>query len=83
MTATHGGIPDDVDSKQVGPGPHGLASLLVEVGFASSTSEAMRLVKGGGVKLDGEKATDPRAEVTVAEPIVLQAGKRKFVRLVP
>ena len=81
MTATHGGIPDDVPERPIGRGPHGLAALLVEVGFAQSNGEAMRLVKQGGVKLDGEKQTDPKAQVTIDQPIVLQAGKRKFVRL--
>ena len=81
MTATHGGVPDDIDEKKVGPGPHGLVSLLVDVGFAASNGEAMRLIKQGGVKLDGEKATDPKASLAIDKPIVLQAGKRKFVRL--
>ena len=83
FTATHGGIPDDIDEKQVGPGPHGVVSLLVDVGFCSSNGEAMRLIKQGGVKLDGEKVDDPKAEVTVNKPTVLQAGKRKFVRFTP
>lgn len=82
-TATHGGIPDDIAERQVGPGPHGVVSLLVSVGFCQSNGEAMRLIKQGGVKLDGEKVTDPKAEVTIDSPKVLQAGKRKFVRLTP
>ncbi|MEM7807746.1 MAG: tyrosine--tRNA ligase [Planctomycetota bacterium] len=79
MTATHGGIPDDVETRVVGPGPHMLAKLLVDVGFCTSNSEANRLVKQGGVKLDGDKLTDPRAPIDASG--VLQAGKRKFVRL--
>jgi tyrosyl-tRNA synthetase len=81
MTVTHGGIPDDVADRQVGPGPHDLVPLLVGVGFAKSNGEAMRLIKQGGVKLDGEKVSDTKARLTVDAPVVLQAGKRKFVRL--
>jgi tyrosyl-tRNA synthetase len=79
MTATHGGIPDDVPARHVGPGPHKLAALLVTVGFCKSNSEAIRLIKQGGVKLDGDKLNDPNYEVYPRG--VLQAGKRKFVRL--
>ena len=81
FTATHGGIPDDIEERQIGPGPHGLAKLLVDVGFCASTSEAMRAIKQGGVKLDGTKLDDPKAELTIDSPKVLQLGKRKFVRL--
>ncbi len=81
FTATHGGIPDDIEEKQVGPGPHAIVPLLVTVEFCKSNGEAMRLIKQGGVRLDGEKVADTKAEVAVDEPRVLQAGKRKFVRL--
>ena len=81
MTATHGGIPDDIDEKQVGPGPHAIVPLLVTVGFCQSNGEAMRLIKQGGVKLDGEKVAESQAEIAIDGPKVLQAGKRKFVRL--
>ena len=81
MTATHGGIPDDVEEKQIGAGPHAIVPLLVSVGFCQSNGEAMRLIKGGGVRIDGEKVADTKAEVAVDGPTVLQAGKRKFVRL--
>ena len=81
MTATHGGIPDDVEERAIGPGPHGLLSLLVDLGFAASNGEAMRLVRQGGVKLGGAKIEDPKAKLTISEPAVLQVGKRKFARL--
>jgi tyrosyl-tRNA synthetase len=83
MTATHGGIPDDVAEHPIDPGPHGLVTLLVLVGFAGSNGEAMRLIKQGGVKLDGKKQIDPKAQMRIQTRVVLQAGKRKFVRLVP
>ena len=83
MAATHGGVPDDVESLEVGVGPHGVVDLLVRVGFAASNSEAIRAIKQGGVKLDGEKVADAKAEVRVDAATVLQLGKRKFVRLTP
>ncbi len=83
MTATHGGIPDDITEQQVAAGPHGVIALLVDAGFVASNGEAMRLIKQGGVKLDGVKVTNTKAELTVTTPTVLQAGKRKFVRLLP
>ncbi len=82
MAATHGGVPSEIDELPVGPGPHGLVQLLCKAGFTTSTSEAIRSIRQGGVKLDGEKIEDPKAEVRVEGPKVLQLGKRKFVRLV-
>jgi tyrosyl-tRNA synthetase len=58
--------------------------LLVEAGLAPSKSEARRLIQGGAVKLNGEtKVADVLATISgiPTESLVLQAGKRKFVRL--
>lgn len=56
--------------------------MLISSGLISSKSEARRLIEQGGLKVDGEKITDPKAELTVPEEgIVIQAGKRKFVRI--
>jgi tyrosyl-tRNA synthetase len=82
FTATSGGVPDDIGELQVGPGPHGILDLLSQAGFISSNSEGIRSIRQGGVKLDGEKVEDPKQQVTVESPIVLQLGKRKFVRLI-
>lgn len=57
-----------------------LASLLKEAGLTSSSSEAIRMVQQGGVKIDGQKATDPKA-VIKASTAVYQVGKRKFARI--
>ncbi|MGB2937077.1 MAG: tyrosine--tRNA ligase [Phycisphaerae bacterium] len=61
--------------------PVGLATLIVASGFASSNSEAMRLIKQGAVKLNDEVITDPKAHVTVANGSILQVGKRRWARL--
>jgi tyrosyl-tRNA synthetase len=82
MAATHGGMPAEIEELRVGPGPHSLVGLLVRAGFVVSNSEAIRSIRQGGVKLDGEKTEDTKAEVHIGAPKVLQLGKRKFVRLV-
>ncbi|MFH1024278.1 MAG: tyrosine--tRNA ligase [Planctomycetota bacterium] len=58
-----------------------LPKLLVLAGIASGTSAARRDIEGGGVRLDGEKVTDPKVEVVVKDGMLLQVGKRKFARI--
>jgi tyrosyl-tRNA synthetase len=59
----------------------GVSQLLKEAGLTSSTSEAIRLINQGGVRLDGEKVADPGLEITAGGTHVLQVGKRKFARI--
>jgi tyrosyl-tRNA synthetase len=79
-----GQAPEDVPEARLPAGdPVHLPALLVEVLGIASTSEARRLITQGGVKLDGEPVLEvdvPRASL---EGRVLQAGKRRFVRLEP
>lgn len=56
-------------------------ALVVQAGLAASNSEARRLITQGAVKLDGQTVTDPGQNVTVADGMVLQVGRRRFVRL--
>jgi tyrosyl-tRNA synthetase len=58
-----------------------IAKLLSLAGLAASNSEARRLIIQGGLKIDGKKFTDIEAEVTVSDGMVLQSGKRNFVRV--
>jgi tyrosyl-tRNA synthetase len=83
--AAGGGLPDDVP-EQVVPGEwltEGVPAvrLVVHCGFASSNSEARRLIAEGGVRLNGRKLTDALAPLVVCPGDVLQRGKRRFVRL--
>ena len=50
-------------------------------GLTSSSSEAMRLIKQGGVRIDGEKAGGPDVVLEPGSVCVLQVGKRKFCRV--
>lgn len=60
-----------------------LVDLMVETGMAPSKSQARRLIDQNGVRLDGETLHDPDLELDIAEPAVLQVGKRRFRRLLP
>ena len=59
-----------------------IANLAKAAGVCQSTSEAMRMVKQGAVKINGEKVSDPKLVVQSAEDFVLQVGKRKFVKVI-
>lgn len=81
-TVVRGEAPRDMDELAVAE-PTGLLTLMRQAGFAQSNGEARRFVQQGAVSLGGEKVDDPTLEVPVpSEPLVLQVGKRRFVRLV-
>jgi tyrosyl-tRNA synthetase len=63
-------------------GEIGIIDLVVKAGFASSTSEARRLVQQGGVKINDEAVTDVKAVIAPADGMILKVGKRKFARIV-
>nr|WP_245006499.1 tyrosine--tRNA ligase [Methylomonas koyamae] len=77
-----GAIPDDLDDIQLEAGAEGLpiANLLKNAGLVASTSEALRLIKQGAVKIDGEKLEDSK-RVIAASTHVYQVGKRKVARV--
>ena len=58
-----------------------LTNLLKTVEMTSSTSEAMRLIKQGGVKIDSEKVSDTKLEIKKGSQAVYQVGKRKFLHI--
>ena len=75
------GIPEDIESVKI-DAEKSILDLLVELSFVQSKGEAKRLIQGGGVKLDGEKLSDMAYTVKPGMDVVLQAGKRKFAKLV-
>jgi len=83
IKATHGGIPDDIPQMPIAAGTHKLPVLLTKAGITSSNSDAIRKLKEGAVKLDGQKVTDHQKDYIFEKPTVLQLGSRKFVRLIP
>lgn len=75
------GIPEDIQEVKVEQGKN-ILDLISELKFTASRGEAKRLIQGGGVKIDGEKITDMGYTISFEESVVLQAGKRKFAKLV-
>ena len=73
-------IPDNMPEVAVAAGS--MAAILKQAGLVSSTSEALRMIDGGGVRVDGEKVGDRNASLSVGACVVLQVGKRKFARVV-
>ena len=78
-----GQIPDDISSRSIDVGINGmpLANLLKDCEMTISTSEAMRLIKQGGVKIDSIKVEDPKLVVMQGQESIYQVGKRKFLKI--
>jgi tyrosyl-tRNA synthetase len=77
---SRGGIPDHIPEMAMSGAPLGIGALLREASLAPSSSEALRLVDGGGVRVDGHVVAD-RGLKLGAGTYVLQVGKRKFARV--
>ena len=73
-------LPSDMPTVTVAA-PTPLVDLLVTVGLAASKSEARRLIAQGGVEIGGERVKDAQAVVPAQEGLVVQVGKRRFVRV--
>lgn len=77
-------IPDDIPEFKIETKEIKLVTVMKESGTAGSSSEAIRLIKQGGVYIDGEKITDDKFVITAQKDFILKVGKRKFVKvLVP
>lgn len=74
-----GALPESMPEMVVAAAP--IAQVLKQSGLVTSTSEALRLIEGGGVRLDGEKIRDKALMLVAGATIVLQVGKRKFARI--
>jgi tyrosyl-tRNA synthetase len=75
-----GGIPDDIPELTLSGAPMGIAALLKAANLVPSTSEGMRMVDQGGVRIDGTVISDKALKVP-AGTCVVQVGKRKFARV--
>jgi tyrosyl-tRNA synthetase len=75
-----GGIPEHIAEVSLDGAPLGIGAVLKQAGLAPSTSEAMRLLEGGGVRVDGAVVSD-RGLKLPAGRFVVQVGKRKFARV--
>jgi tyrosyl-tRNA synthetase len=75
-----GGVPDVIPEVGLSGAPLGIGALLKQAGLAPSTTEALRLVDQGGVRVDGSAVSDRGLKLS-AGTYVVQVGKRKFARV--
>ena len=75
-----GGIPEQIPEVALSGAPLGIGALLKQAGLVPSTSEALRLIEQGGVRIDGGVVSDKGLKVA-AGTVVVQVGKRKFARV--
>ncbi|MBS1230252.1 MAG: tyrosyl-tRNA synthetase [Proteobacteria bacterium] len=80
---SQGAIPDDIPEVLLDAinGGLSIAQVLKQSGLTASTSEALRMVGQGGVRVDGAKIEDKNLEFPAASDFVVQVGKRKFARV--
>jgi len=77
-----GAIPDDIPEVELAAGEGlAIANLLKDADLVGSTSDAMRMIKQGAVKMDGEKVDDSRMTLSAGTVAVFQVGKRKFAKV--
>jgi tyrosyl-tRNA synthetase len=75
--------PEDVETKKISisAGPMRLTRLLTSLNLAPSNAEAQRLIESGAVHINGQRVTDPKAEISQAGEYLFKVGKRRFLRL--
>jgi tyrosyl-tRNA synthetase len=78
-----GEMPDEIAevSLQAEAGIIPIANLLKNAGLTQSTSDALRMIRQGAVKIDGEKVEDTKLEINVSSTHIYQVGKRRFARV--
>ncbi|NLR75906.1 tyrosine--tRNA ligase [Leeia sp. IMCC25680] len=78
-----GAMPEDMPELTLPTtdGKLGIGHALKAAGLVASTSEALRQIDGGGVRINGEKVSDKALQLSSGETLVLQVGKRKFARV--
>ena len=77
-----GNIPDNIKQIKINEDSLNICNLLVTVGFASSKSEAKRMVMGKGVKIDGRLVDDYNEIINLKESKIIQFGKNRFIQTV-
>ncbi|WP_293751041.1 tyrosine--tRNA ligase [Limnohabitans sp. Rim8] len=80
INRSQGGVPEDIPQVSLSGAPMGIGALLKAAGLAPSTTEAGRLVDGGGVRVDSSVVSDKGLKLE-AGTYVVQVGKRKFAKV--
>jgi tyrosyl-tRNA synthetase len=83
QTRSKGGIPENVPAVNITiqTDTIGILQLLKEAALVASTSEGIRLMEGGGIKIDGERLEDGKKMISKNSEFVAQVGKRKFAKI--
>ncbi|MCB1620682.1 MAG: tyrosine--tRNA ligase [Thiothrix sp.] len=78
-----GALPEEVEALVLDVGPDGvpIANLLKDAGLVSSTSDALRMIRQGAVRIDGERIEDRSLVIARGESAVFQVGKHRFARV--
>jgi tyrosyl-tRNA synthetase len=78
-----GEVPENIEERTIAAAgqPMQIAQVIKQAGLTASTSEAMRMIEQGGVKVDGDKVSDKGAKLAPGGPYVVQVGKRKFAKV--
>jgi tyrosyl-tRNA synthetase len=79
----HGGVPEDLLEQVIEVSADGapIGQVLKSSGVCPSTSEAMRMIDQGGVRVNGDKVSDKNLRLAAGATYVLQVGKRKFAKV--
>ena len=72
----------EIEASELTDGTMGLLTVLVKAGFAPSISEARRLVQQGGITVNDEKMTDPKAQIKLEGETIIRKGKKVFKKVV-
>jgi tyrosyl-tRNA synthetase len=72
----------EITADELTDGGMGILSLLVKTKLAPSTSEARRNVQQGGVSVNDEKITDPKAIIPITDEVIIKKGKKSFHKVI-
>ncbi len=73
--------PNDIPEMKVSKDKMGVLNLVYETGLVKSKSQSKRLIKQGAVKINGEKISDWQSDINLKDNMVIQIGKRRFMKI--
>lgn len=76
-----GGIPEDIPHIEISTDNLNIANILKQAGLVGSTSEGMRMIDQGGIKIDSNKVSDKKLTLNTNQEYIIQVGKRKFAKV--
>lgn len=76
-----GNLPDEIEETSIPAATYKLVDLLITTNLVASKGEAKRLIEQGGVRINSEKASNANADIDLKDEILLQVGKRKYLKI--